>query len=57
MLEYLCNSNSSKIPKNTTHLIFKDDFNRKVNNLPNLITHLTFGWKFNYFNITHYHIN
>ena len=47
MIEYLCDGDLGKIPKNTTHLTFELNFNRSVNNLPNSITHLTFGCDFN----------
>ena len=47
MIQYLCNGDPSKIPDNTTHLTFVDEFNKPVDNLPNSITLLIFGENFN----------
>ena len=47
MIQYLCNGDPTKIPDNTTHLTFGDEFNQPVDNLPNSITLLIFGENFN----------
>ncbi|AUV58575.1 F-box and FNIP repeat-containing protein [Bandra megavirus] len=46
--KYLVENLNKPIPKNITHLIFGDIFNRNIKNcIPNSVTHLEFGWHFN----------
>src|SRR5579872_4718572 len=39
--------NKFKYPKYVTHLIFSDHIDQEIKNIPNSITHLTFGNGFN----------
>ena len=44
----LTQGDKPKDPKHRiTHLVFKNSFNERVDNLPPTLTHLTFGFRFN----------